>query len=205
MKKYLSVPLVIAVIILFAVPSMACDRSDCTHNNNYNSTSIGVGVGIGVADAKADAKANAQVGNITVSPLQERLIQAPEVNPIVAPLTQSDKFGTYKDLPLFANIAPLGQSEKVTKVLKVHDGGVFTSIRLEEIEQELLELADEYKDNSKVRYLIKYKMSVQSMGTGGGIAGSDVGMGAAGTASIVPYVGSSTVNPKFFLIIVEVK
>jgi hypothetical protein len=188
----------IVIALSIAVPGMACTLPTCTHNNTATATGIGVGVGI----------AKAEVGDITVMQSQERGSLAPEINPIVAPITPSDKFGTYSDLPLFASpvLIPLSKDDKVIRVIKNHSGGIFTSIRVEEVEQELLKLADEYKDyKGNLRYIVKYKMSVQSMGTGGGVAGSDIGASMAGTASMVPYAGSTTVNPKFFLIIYEVK
>lgn len=199
---------VIAIVIALAiaVPSMACStETGCTN------TATAIGVGVGIAGARAEG------GSVTIG----QPILAPEINPIVAPLTQSDKFGTYSntlDLPLFASpvLTPLSRDERVVRIVKKHHTvknwshhpliDALTSIRYEEIEPELLKLADEFKDyKGNLRYLVKYKMSVQSMGTGGGVAGSDIGASMAGTASIVPYVGSSTVNPKFFLIIYEVQ
>ena len=115
-------------------------------------------------------------------------------------------------LPKLYGIKPLDkEKDVVVKVVGIFNGGVFTSIRLPEIEEELFAAIGKIKESGismdKIRYQVWWLDAASSAGIGGGVAGGMSGSTdpITGAAAILPGYHVSTFNPAFILKFFEVK
>jgi len=168
----------------------------------------------GQIQGQGQGQGQSQNTDVTVRSLNTAPIDTPQVGPSTAPLA-SYGFGNYPLVPMFANplLTPFDfKKDKVVRVVKVFDGGVFTSIRMKEFEEEMLKAADEVAEKvkgqeDKVRVMVQYQGSGWGINNSAGAAGSESYHGglAGATGGIFPAIGSSTTSPKILIKIVIVQ
>lgn len=235
MKKFICFTTVL--VMMFMVSGVYANqvvKYPSAVNNNVNKSNVNVrsmntqnqGQTQGQVQTQTQSQAQAQLqnNNQNISPtqttsvynVQEReLLAAPEVNPISIPIIQNGRIGDMtSEMPRFANkgLTKLNKEKDViVHILKVYTGGWFTSVRLEDLEVDLMEQVNELDqekiEKGKVRYSVKYKDSASSNGIGGGVASSVSSNGGldASTGSILPGYHDSTANPKFIITFYEVE
>jgi len=183
----------------------------------------GAGGGGGSATSNANNSLNNNISQTTNTP--RNYLPTPEINPIQPQLIQGIT-DVVNNLPSYdIPCQPLEKGDKVKLVLKVNNGGFFTSIRLHEIDQEVMDGCSELinkhssmdawmkgmyvNSSSKVRYRVWVKPSSKGAGIGGGAtmgvsdAGSTTGYTSA--LGILPGFARSTVDPAFVIIYYLVK
>lgn len=144
---------------------------------------------------------------------EKEYLPTPNINPYITPLISNGRMGDFTTaLPKLDGIKPLDkEKDVVVKVVGIFNGGVFTSIRLPEIEEELFAAIGKIKESGismdKIRYQVWWLDAASSAGIGGGVAGGMSGSTdpITGAAAILPGYHVSTFNPAFILKFFEVK
>ena len=144
---------------------------------------------------------------------EKEYLPTPNINPYITPLISNGRMGDFTTaLPKLDGIKPLDkEKDVVVKVVGIFNGGVFTSIRLPEIEEELFAAIGKIKESGismdKIRYQVWWLDAASSAGIGGGVAGGMSGSTdpITGSAAILPGYHVSTFNPAFILKFFEVK
>lgn len=173
----------------------------------------------GSSSPSSSSQANNNLNNdfVITQTNQRELLPVPEIHPIdiklISGVLEVTNNWTQYDIPC----TPLGKDEKVKAVLNVENGGFLTSIRIQEVDQIVIDgckkaLTKKVKDKvteDKVRYRIWLKPSSKGAGIGGGATHgmSDLGAtsGYSSSLGILPGFALSTVDPAFVVIYYLVK
>jgi hypothetical protein len=124
------------------------------------------------------------------------------------PILQSGRIGDFTNaIPKIKGLKKLDiNTDVIIKVLAVYDGFALWRIRLEDVEEDLIENAANYQGEN-IRYSVRFKDSITSasFGAGGGATASmDNGLiGGASTGSV--GYSQSTANPQFIITFYEVE
>ena len=117
------------------------------------------------------------------------------------------------EMPNFYQVKPLMKTDEVVKVVYYTRGGRIAGFsRLEDFDTDLINLIPTamselgQNDTSKIRFKVLFKMSVKSIGMGGGAGGGLAGATNANipnlwgaNASVLPAVAVNTSDPRFIL------
>jgi len=199
MKKIIFVIMICASVMFVSTSSFA-EHIPITGSSNN-------------ADASSYSGSQAVIVNEDVV----QRINPPTIFPNTIPMVQGGRVGDITQMmPKFGipGLTPYNKdSELVIGVIGSYQGWFWNRIRLDEIEQKLIDkvnnIANSGEDMKCVRYVIQYKDSVVSSGINGGAAGSVSGNagsdGIAGTGAILPGMSRSTHDPMYILKFYKIK
>lgn len=167
------------------------------------------------ATANSSSNSNSSANNavdVNVKQINQReLLPTPTINPISYYMI-NNSISLARDLPEYdIPCTPLLQADKVKAVLKVEDGNIFSSIRIEDVDQNIIDGCREVtkKNKNKIKYRVWLKPSSKGAGIGGGatLGYSEVGAtsGYSSALGILPGYARSTVDPAFVIMFYEVK
>ncbi|OGM09274.1 hypothetical protein A2Z67_05025 [Candidatus Woesebacteria bacterium RBG_13_36_22] len=200
------------------------------NNNDNRNTNVNTNMAIGNIQGQKQGQKQSQtqsqsqsqsMSNTQIIEDTKQFLGAPQVIPMPIPLIQGGRVGDVTAQVVLFDIPALPyKGEKVKRVLKVVSGSIFDRVRLEDIEEDLLDafkgIVDKYGSKdfnlAKVRYLVQYKDSAMGAGVGGGgsaslsgIGGGTNPLGYGATGAILPGYTRSTADPTYIIKFFEIQ